>query len=188
MVEGITAESRRMAHAHHEPGYVPAPRTSPENVAGPGHSHRAPSLAELVAEAMVLVRRDDLPVSGYLVVERKGSAIHQHAVWQLGPFALLDDGWFGQVHGLDSFGGNPSRWLRKHERRCKRQHWTQFRWIDPASLEAGCGALGIGLGLGPSGPTYCVSQANREQEHSEHVPLEEILRSGLRALALNKTA
>jgi hypothetical protein len=185
MVEGTTAESRRTAHAHREAGFVPAPRTSPENS---GHSHRAPSLAELISEAMLIVRRDDLPNSGYLVVQRKGSAVHQHAVWQLGPFALLDDGWFGQVHGLETTGSKPSRWLRRHERRCHAQHWTHFRWIDPAALDTGCGAIGVGLGLGPSGPTYCASQANRDAEHVPHVPLEEILRAGLRALALNKPA
>jgi len=185
MVEGMTAESRRLQHAHREAGFVPEPRTSPENAT---RSHRAPSLGELVSEAMLLVRRDSLPVSGFLVVQRKGRAVHQHAVWQLGPFALLDDGWFGQVHGLENGGGKPSRWLRRHERRCDNQHWTHFRWIDPASLETGCGAAGIGLGLGPSGPTYCPGHANRDEAHPSHVALEEILRTGLRALALNKRA
>ncbi|MBO9520819.1 MAG: hypothetical protein J7518_04700 [Nocardioidaceae bacterium] len=183
MVEGMATEARRLTHARNEAGYVPTPRTSPENAS---HSHRAPSLSELVSEAMQIVRRDDLPSSGFLVVQRKGSAIHQHAVWQLGSFALLDDGWFGQVHGLDATGGTPSRWLRRHERRCEAQHWTHFRWIDPASLEAGCGMAGIGLGLSPAGPTYCPGVANRDLEHPEHVPLAEILRAGLRALAQNK--
>lgn len=183
MVEGMATESRRLAHARHEAGFVPEPRISPENAA---HSHRAPSLSELVAEAMQIVRRDDLPSSGFLVVQRKGSAIHQHAVWQLGPFALLDDGWFGQVHGLDSTGGKPSRWLRRHERRCDAQHWTYFRWIDPASLDAGCGQTGVGLGLSPNGPTYCPGHANRDEEHPAHVPLADLLRAGLRALALSK--
>lgn len=184
MVKGMAAESRRLSHAHREVGFVPAPRTSPENHT---RSHRAPSLAELISEAHQLVRRDDLPTSGFLVVQRKGSAIHQHAVWQLGPFALLDDGWFGQVHG-DSAGDKPSRWLRRHERRCQEPHWTYFRWIDPASLEAGCGTIGVGLGLGPNGPTFCRGQANREEAHPAHVPLEDILRGGLRALALSKLA
>ncbi len=143
-------------------------------------------MSELVSEAHQLVRRDELPSSGFLVVQRKGSAIHQHQVWQLGPFALLDDGWFGQVHGLDNTGDTPSRWLRRHERRCHEQHWTYFRWIDPASLEAGCGTIGIGLGLGSSGPTFCQGQGNRAAEHPPHLPLEDILRGGLRALALNK--
>lgn len=170
------------APEHAESGVaVPTPRVSPENS---GRSHRAPSLGELVAEAHQIVRRDDLPASGFLVVQRKGTAVHQHQVWQLGPFALLDDGWFGQVHGLESAADKPPRWLRRHERRCGEQHWTHFRWIDPASLEAGCGDLGIGLGLGPDGPTYCPAQANRELNHSAHVPLAEILRGGLRALAL----
>ena len=141
-------------------------------------------MGELIAEAMQLIRRDDLPISGYLVVKRKGSAIHQHAVWQLGPFVLLDDGWFGQVHGFESAAADPSRWLRRHERRCEEQHWTHFRWVDPASLEPGCGAAGIGLGLGPNGPTYCPGHAARDENHPSHVLLAEVLRSGLRSLAL----
>ena len=185
MVEGITAESRPLPHARPDAGFVPAPRTSPENRAA-GHSHRAPLLAELVSEAHLIVRRDELPSSGFLVVQRKGSAIHQHAVWELGPFALLDDGWFGQALGQESPADTPARWLRRHERKCHQQHWTYFRWIDPAALESGCGTIGIGLGLGPDGPTFCRSQANREEGHLPHVPLEDILRAGLRALALTK--
>lgn len=182
MVRGVTAESGRLTSEQNvSDAFVPTPRTSPENA---GRSHRAPSLSELVAEAMQLIRRDDLPISGYLVVKRKGSAIHQHAVWQLGPFVLLDDGWFGQVHGFDSTGTSPSRWLRRHERRCEGQHWTHFRWIDPGSLDPGCGAAGIGLGLGADGPTYCPGHAARDENHPSHLPLAEVLRTGLRSLAL----
>ncbi|MGO4258007.1 hypothetical protein [Marmoricola sp. RAF53] len=184
MVRGTTAQTGATTEQG-AGGFVPGPRVSPES---PGRSHRAPSLAELVAEAMQLIRRDDLPISGYLVVKRKGSAIHQHAVWQLGPFALLDDGWFGQVHGFDSTGADASRWLRRHERRCEGQHWTHFRWIDPASLTPGCGAAGIGIGLGPDGPTYCPGHAARDENHPSHVALAEVLRNGLRALAHGATA
>lgn len=183
MVEGMPAGTRLDEDVRQQAPYVPGPRTSPENH---GRSHRAPSLSELVAEAHLLIRRDDLPSSGFLVVQRKGSATHQHAVWMLGPFAILDDGWFGQVHGLDTSGDGSSRWLRRHERRCHEQHWTYFRWIDPASLEPGCGTIGIGLGLGPEGPTYCAGQGNRAAEHPAHIPLADILRGGLRALALSK--
>lgn len=182
MVEGMTAEAQQRAHAQVAP-FVPAPRTSPENNV---RSHRAPSLSELVAEAYQLVRRDDLPSSGFLVVQRKGSAVHQHAVWQLGGFALLDDGWFGQVLG-DGSSDKSARWLRRHERRCAAPHWTSFHWLDPDSLQPGCGTIGVGLGIGPNGPTFCRGQANREEAHPAHVPFDEILRAGLRALAMDNT-
>lgn len=186
MVEGLTAAARP-ERGHEQVSFVPGPRTSPENDAeGAGRSHRAPSLSELVSEAHQLIRRDNLPSSGFLVVQRKGSAVHQHAVWQLGPFAILDDGWFGQVLGTDSTGDSPSRWQRRHERRCREQHWTYFRWIDPASLEVGCGTIGIGLSLGPGGPTYCQGQGSRDAAHPDHVPLQDILRVGLRTLALSR--
>jgi hypothetical protein len=181
MVEGMTA-GPELSSAPDVAPYVPAPRPSPENHS---RSHRAASLGELVAEAYQIIRRDDLPTSGYLVVQRKGSAIHQHGVWRLGPFALLDDGWFGQVLGQEGNGDKPARWLRRHERRCDSQHWTSFHWIDPDSLQTGCGTIGIGLGLGPNGPTFCRGQANREEAHPAHVPLDEILRAGLRSLALD---
>ena len=162
--------------------YVPEPRVSPEN----HRSHRAPSMSELVAEAHQLIRRDALPESGFLLGLHRGATVHQQAVWQLGPFAILEDGWFGQVHGFETSGQKPPRWLRRHERRCRAPHWTYFHWIDPAALEPGCGTIGIGLGLGPTGPTYCRSQGNREAEHPAHLPLEDILRGGLRALALSR--
>lgn len=127
----------------------------------------------------MIIRRDSLAPSGFLVVQRKGTAKHQHAVWELGPFALLDDGWFGQVHG--SASDDRSRWLRKHERRCKNQHWTQFHWIDPSVLDSGCGAANIGLGLSSAGPTYCSGHKPGEA-HPEHVPLVDIFTAGLRLL------
>lgn len=176
MVKGTTVESGRLQQAP-AAAYVPKPRISPENAP---RRHRAPALGELVTTAMTIIRRDSLVPSGFLVVQRKGSAKHQHSVWELGPFALLEDGWFGQVHGNDS--DSRSKWLRKHERRCKDQHWTQFHWIDPALLEAGCGAANIGLGLSSDGPTYCPGH-ERGQIHPAHIPLVEIFTEGLRKLA-----
>ncbi len=160
--------------------FVPSPRRSPENTS---RRHRAPALGELISTAMMVIRRDSLPASGFLVVQRKGTAKHQHSVWELGPFALLDDGWFGQVHGSDSTHDTRSKWLRKHERRCEDQHWTQFHWIDPALLDAGCGAANIGLGLSSAGPTYCPGHKHGEL-HPAHVPLVEIFTEGLRELAV----
>ncbi len=186
MGEGMTAQSRRVHHEHAPLAspYVPGPRISPENDT---HRHRAPTLGQLVSEAMQIIRRDDLPPSGFLVVQSKNTAKHQHAVWELGPFALLDDGWFGQAHGLDSTGDKRMRWLRRHERKCPDQHWTQFSWIDPALLAPGCGAANIGLGLSPDGPIYCSGQVSGAA-HPEHVPLEQVLRAGLRNLARKRSA
>lgn len=175
----MTTESRPDLSAPALPP-VPAQRTSPENG---GRRHRAPSLSELIDNAIMIVRRDSLGPSGFLVVQSKSGAKHQHAVWELGPFALLDDGWFGQVHG--GSGDQPSRWLRKHERRCKDQHWTQFNWIDPSVLDVGCGAANIGLALSPEGPTYCPGQ-RRGEPHPTHIPLVEVFKQGLRKLALEQ--
>ncbi len=161
---------------------VPTQRVSPENA---GRRHRAPSLIELIDNASMIVRRDSLGPSGYMVVPSKGTAKHQHAVWELGPFALLDHGWFGQVHGRHSASDSRSGWLQKHERRCEDQHWTQFHWIDPSMLEPGCGAANIGLGLGPEGPTYCPGQ-RRGEPHPTHIPLVEVFKQGLRKLALEQ--
>jgi hypothetical protein len=182
MVEGMTAESA-VAHAPAPTApYVPEQRTSPD--AGQSR-HRAPTLVELVDNALMIIRRDSLRPSGYLVTQGSGGAKHQHAVWQLGPFAVLDDGWFGQVHGREPTGPKHSNWLRKHERKCHEQHWTQFHWIDPALLEAGCGAGNVGLGLSPEGPTYCPGFAPGVR-HPEHVPLIDMFKDGLRLLALDQ--
>lgn len=179
MVEGMTAASE----STHVPGvaapFVPSQRTASESV----RRHRAPSLVELVDNALMIIRRDDLHPSGYLVVQSSAGAKHQHAVWQIGPFALLDDGWFGQVHGREATGPKPSNWLRKHERKCTALHWTQFHWIDPALLTVGCGAGNSGLGLGPDGPTYCPGFVPGVP-HPEHVSLIQMFRDGLRLLAL----
>lgn len=160
-------------HRAPTPGVVPAQRSAD----GP----RLPTVGELITEAHKLARRDALPFSGHIVIERKGGAVHRHSVWVLGPFALVEGGWFGQVHGSEHRRG-ASRWLRKHERRCKDAHWTQFSWIDESSLVEGCGSDGVGLGLGPDGPHYCAFAAGRSTEH-EHVPLALVLRQGLRDLA-----
>lgn len=181
MVDGIAYEHRGLASVEGIAGYVPGPRISPEN--RPQRAHRAPLMGELIAEAHRIVQRDNLPSNGYLVVQRKGSAIHRHHVWLFGPFALLDDGWFGQVHGLDISVEKPSRWLKRHERRCREQHWTHFRWIDPAGLDSGCGARGIGLGLSADGPTYCATPGATGADHEPHVLLADLLRRGLRELA-----
>ncbi|MFL6060854.1 MAG: hypothetical protein ACJ72E_06465 [Marmoricola sp.] len=181
MVKGVTTNSRPQTGAPALPA-VPAQRVSAENHA---RRHRAPTLGELINNAMMIIRRDQLGPSGYLVVESKGSAKHQHAVWELGPFALLDDGWFGQVHGREGSGDQLSRWLRKHERRCHEQHWTQFQWIDPAVLDVGCGAANIGLGLSPDGPTYCPGQRFGEP-HPTHISLVDLFKQGLRRLALEQ--
>ncbi|MCW2786919.1 MAG: hypothetical protein JWP74_3436 [Marmoricola sp.] len=180
MLKGTTSDSRSHATGPITPN-VPLPRTSPENE---HRRHRAPTLGELIDNAGMIIRRDSLVPSGYLVVQRSHTtAKHQHAVWQLGPFALLDDGWFGIVHGSDTTASKPPRWLRGHERRCQDQHWTQFHWIDTGLLDVGCGASNIGLGLSPDGPTYC-SGAMPGQPHPVHVPLVEIFKAGLRTLAL----
>ncbi|MCW2754812.1 MAG: hypothetical protein JWQ32_2223 [Marmoricola sp.] len=186
----MTVETRRARNRHGPLAapYVPGPRVSTENDVQV-HRHRAPTLGELISDAMLIIRRDELPPSGYLVVQQsKGTAKHQHAVWELGPFALLDDGWFGQAHGRDSTGDKRMRWLRRHERKCSDQHWTQFNWIDPALLGSGCGADNIGLALSPDGPVYCAGQVAGGREHPEHVPLEQLLRAGLRELARKRTA
>lgn len=160
--------------------YVPAPRTSEENAS---RRHRAPSVEELVQKAALVIRRDSLAPSGYVVAQLSATtARHQHAVWQLGPFALLADGWFGVVHGREA-GGEAARWLRGHERRCTDQHWTHFSWIDTTQLDAGCGASDHGIGLTPGGPTYC-SGAKSGQLHPVHVPLVDVVEAGLRALAV----
>lgn len=189
MVEGTTVDARRFQKA--SPSlHVPVPRTSPENAPdealedAPRRRHRAPALAELIATATMIIRRDSLAPSGYLVVQGKGGAQHQHAVWELGPFALLDDGWFGQVHG--NVTDDRSKWLRKHERRCKDQHWTQFSWIDPSLLDAGCGAANIGLGLSPDGPTYCPGETFGEP-HPAHVRLLDIFTDSLRLLGQDQS-
>lgn len=158
---------------------MPAPRVPSEDGS---HRHRALSLAELINNATMIIQRDSLAPSGYLVVESRGTAKHQHSVWSFGPFVLLDDGWFGKVHGCERTGASPARWLAKHERRCHDQHWTQFEWIDPALLDAGCGAANIGLGLSPDGPTYC-SGHEPGQPHPPHVPLAGIFRDALALLA-----
>ncbi|MFL6156701.1 MAG: hypothetical protein ACJ72D_11445 [Marmoricola sp.] len=161
--------------------YVPTPRVSPENAS---RRHRAPSLGELISNALTIIRKDGLAPSGFLVVQKShSSAKHQHAVWELGPFALLDDGWFGQVHGRDTNRAKPSKWLARHERRCHDQHWTQFNWIDTGLLESGCGSANIGLALSADGPTYCPG-AKLGEPHPAHVPLIQIFRDGLRLLAL----
>lgn len=180
----MEADSRPLSGASAMPT-VPTPRVSPENAEPGKRRHRAPSLGELIENAIMVVRRDSLGPSGYLVVQSKGTAKHQHAVWELGPFALLDDGWFGQVHGRESSGDQSSRWLHKHERRCNDLHWTQFHWIDPALLDVGCGAGNIGLGLSSEGPTYCPGQ-RRGEPHPTHIPLVEVFKTGLRKLALEQ--
>ncbi len=178
MVEGRAVEAGHLNLAP-LPQHVPTPRTSPENAP---RRHRAPALGELINTAITIIRRDSLVPSGYLVVPRKGSAVHQHSVWLLGSFALLDDGWFGRVNGNDSVDTR-SKWLRNHERRCQDQHWTQFHWIDPALLDAGCGASTFGLGLGSVGPIYCPGP-EPGQVHPAHTPLVAIFAEGLRQLAL----
>ena len=118
-------------------------------------------------------------------LQEQAVEVATHRAYELGPFAVLDDGWFGQVHGREGSGDSLSRWLRRHERRCHDRHWTQFHWIDPAVLEAGCGAANIGLGLSPDGPTYCPGQ-RRGEPHPTHIPLIDIFKQGLRALALEQ--
>lgn len=168
------------ARAHAVAPYVPAPRTSDENVT---RRHRAPSLGELIESATLVIRRDSLAPSGHLVAQVSHTAArHQHAVWQLGPFALLDDGWFGIVRGSDVTADVP-RWLRSHERRCADQHWTQFTWIDTTLLDTGCGGSDSGIGLTSDGPTYC-SGGRGSQRHPLHVPLAEVFDAGLRTLAV----
>lgn len=179
MVEGKTAEPA-MTHAPAAP-FVPSQRAAPDS----GRRHRAPSLVELVDNALMIIRRDDLQPSGYLVAQSSGGAKHQHAVWLIGQFALLDDGWLGQVHGREPTGPKASNWLRKHERKCGEEHWTQFHWIDPALLDSGCGAGNSGLGLSSEGPTYCPGFRAGVQ-HPEHIPLIQMFRDGLRLLALNQ--
>jgi hypothetical protein len=182
MVEGMIAPSGTThAAAPAAAPFVPSQRAAPEV----GHAHRAPSLVELVDNALREIRRDSLRPSGYVVEESSGGAKHRHQVWLLGPFAILDDGWFGQVHGREPSGRKASRWLRKHERRCHEQHWTQFHWIDPALLDVGCGAGNVGLGLSPDGPTYCPG-FQPGVGHPEHVPLADVFRDGLQLLALDQ--
>ena len=179
MLEGITAESTTTHALAPGAGFVPEQRSAPDTT----HRHRAPSLVELVDNALMIIRRDNLQASGYLVSQSSGGAKHQHAVWLIGQFAILDDGWFGQVHGREPTGPKASNWLRKHERKCHEQHWTQFHWIDPALLDAGCGAGNVGLGLSADGPTYCPGFAPGVS-HPAHIPLIQIFRDGLRLLAL----
>lgn len=179
MVEGMTAASAMPPAPVVSGPYVPEQRVAPEAA----HRHRAPSLVELVDNALMIIRRDNLQPSGYLVVQSSGGARHQHAVWLIGPFAILDDGWFGQVHGREPTGPKASNWLRKHERKCHEEHWTQFHWIDPALLDAGCGAGNSGLGLSSEGPTYCPG-FKPGVAHPEHIPLIQMFRDGLRLLAL----
>lgn len=162
---------------------IPGQRTAPA-MAAPAAPDRIPTLGELIAEALYLVRRDAIPSSGFLVARHSGRAVHRHEVWQLGPFALLDDGWFGVLQQVDRDSADQSRWLARHERRCDAAHWTDFRWVDPESLEAGCGAPGIGLGLGAAGPTYCPGHDGFDPEHPSHVSLTELMRWGLRSLAV----
>lgn len=182
MVKGLTTEHRPLSSGPELAG-VPAQRTSPENNVS---RHRAPTLVELIDNAMMIIRRDSLSPSGFLVVQKKGTtAKHQHAVWELGPFALLDDGWFGQAHGREGSGDQLSRWLRKHERRCKDQHWTQFNWIDPAGLDVGCGDGSAGLALSSDGPTFCPGQ-RRGEPHPTHIPLVDLFKQGLRKLAIEQ--
>lgn len=168
----VSPEMTSPQHRATPPGEIPAQRVA---------SPRVPTVGELITEAHKLAKRDGLPFSGHILIERKGSAVHRHSVWLLGPFALVEGGWFGQVHGSEHRGGS-ARWIRKHERRCKDTHWTQFSWIDESSLVEGCGSDGVGLGLGPDGPVYCAFTAGRSTEH-EHVPLALVLRQGLRDLA-----
>ncbi|RNL64162.1 hypothetical protein EFK50_06410 [Nocardioides marmoriginsengisoli] len=182
MAEVMNTESRPLTGTP-AASTVPTPRSSPEN--GANRRHRAPTLGELIENAITIIRRDSLGPSGFLVVQSKGTAKHQHSVWELGPFALLDDGWFGQVHGRESSSDQSSRWLHKHERKCREQHWTQFHWIDPAMLDVGCGAANIGLALSSDGPTYCPGQ-RRGEPHPTHIPLVDIFKQGLRKLALEQ--
>ena len=182
MVEGAFTEPGQLLHAAAAAPYVPAQREPSEA----GHRrHRAPSLVQLVDNALMIIRRDDLVPSGYLVVQASRGAKHQHAVWQLGQFAVLDDGWFGQVHGREPSGTKSATWLRKHERKCPEQHWTQFHWIDPALLDVGCGAGNVGLALSPEGPIYCPG-FKPGVRHPEHVPLIQMFKDGLRLLALDQ--
>jgi hypothetical protein len=182
MVEGMTAQSGLAHEQTLAASYVPAQRTSTEA----GHRrHRAPTLVELVDNALMVIRRDSLLPSGYLVAVASSGAKHQHSVWLMGQFALLDDGWFGQVHGREPSGAKASHWLRKHERKCSAEHWTQFHWIDPALLDAGCGAGNTGLGLSPDGPTYCPG-FKAGVRHPEHIPLIDMFKDGLRLLALEQ--
>src|SRR5689334_18522371 len=105
---------------HRRPPAGRAPAVAPPEAPTP------PKLGELINEAYKLLRRDALPFSGHIVVERKGAAAHHHNVWLLGPFALVEGGWFGRVHGGERSNGNPPRWLRNHEKHCSATHWTQF--------------------------------------------------------------
>ncbi len=177
MVDALETTPQHRRNAGGAP-HTPAQRTPADQPAG------WPSLGDLITEAHKLARRDALPYSGHIVIERKGSAAHRHDVWILGPFALVDGGWFGQVHGSEHADRQAPRWLRKHERKCSATHWTQFSWIDEASLEPGCGATGVGIGLGPEGPIYCARTAGQAAagEHT-HVPMTQVLRTGLRELA-----
>jgi hypothetical protein len=87
------------------------------------------------------------------------------------------------VHGSEHPDGKAPRWLRKHEKKCVATHWTQFSWIDEASLEPGCGTSGVGIGLGPEGPIYCARTAGQADVEHVHVPMTKVLRQGLRELA-----
>lgn len=162
-------------------GFVPAQRPAPE---ASGPRHVSPTVSGLAAEALMLVRRDQIPVSGYLVSKRQGRVVHRHEVWMLGPFALLGDGWFGQVLGPETGPRNGSRWVRRNQDGCDHQHWTRFVWLDPATLQPGCGTEGVGLGLGADGPTYCAGHAETDPLHPSHVALADVMRAGLRALAV----
>lgn len=177
MVEALETNPQHRGSIGTSPG-VPLQRTL--SAAGP----RIPTLSELITEAHKLARRDSLPFSGHIVVQRKGKAVHHHDVWVLGPFALVAGGWFGQVHGSEHRQGTAPRWLRRHERKCRAPHWTQFSWIDESALEPGCGSTGVGIGLGPDGPVYCARRAGQavDGEH-EHVLMAKVLRTGLRELA-----
>ena len=177
MVDALETTPPQGRHAAGGPA-VPAPQ-----VATP------PSLSELISEAYKLLRRDGLPFSGHIVVERRGTAAHHHNVWLLGPFALVEGGWFGQVLGAVNAKGRAPRWLRNHEKTCTAEHWTQFISIDETALSPGCGLAGVGLGIGPDGPTYCAvtagtgSGAGSDTGDHVHVPMVKVLRHGLRELA-----
>jgi hypothetical protein len=185
MVEALETTPFRRAPAQHRRDDVAAHRADvvaqPDVLAAP---RPAPTFTALVAEAHKIARRDELPISGHIVIERKRGAMHRHAVWLIGPFALVEGGWFGQALGAERFGSKPQRWLRRHERRCHEQHWTQFRWIDEASLQEGCGDPGVGLGRGPDGPFYCAMTAGNGDGRHTHLPLATLLRDGLRELAV----
>lgn len=164
---------------------VPAPRRPIEPVP---EADQPPTLGELVAEAAQIVVNDSLPPSGFIVGRQGRAMVHRHAVWRFGPFALLAGGFFGTVHASTPIdGAAPVRALRRHEKKCSAEHWSMFRWLDPELLGEGCGEAGIGIGLGPEGPTYCPFQAGAgEGEHQPHIPVERLLRSGLRELAARR--